>query len=114
MRVTWPGSVEVSDVTDFLGSEENSNFIGVEIESMAGKAASVVIVEVVSHAIDKMERFYTFSKHLLLDFIEDLVGFVAPVHAVTDYNQLPDSLNINGKGSIDQSVRVQLKPKGRR
>ena len=86
MSGTWAGPVEVPDVADLLGGEEHSDFIGVEVEGVAAEGARLLGVEVVVHAVDEVERFHPLSEHLLLDFVEDLVGFVAPVHAVTIYN----------------------------
>jgi len=33
--------------------------------------------------IKEMEVFYSFAIHLQFDFIEDLIRFVPPIHAVT-------------------------------
>lgn len=50
---------------------------------MRGEDSGLLRVELQDELIDEMEGLDTLGIHLLFDFVEDLVGFVFPVHAVT-------------------------------
>jgi hypothetical protein len=50
---------------------------------MRREYACVRCVELSCELINEMESFNALTEHLLLDFIENLVRLIFPVHAVT-------------------------------
>ncbi len=63
--------------------EEDSDLVEEKIEEMRGEDSGLLGVELQDELVDEMEGLDTLGIHLLFDFVEDLVGFVFPVHAVT-------------------------------
>lgn len=86
--------VEVPDVSDFLGGEEDSGLVEEEVEEMRGKGPGVLGVEGLDVLVEEVEGLDALAIHLLLDFVEDLVGFVFPVHDAASYkiNLAPNRL----------------------
>ena len=80
---TFVLGVEVSDVSDFLSAEEDSNFVHEEVEEMRAEATCSVRVELANILVTGVEGLHSFGVDLLFDFVKDLVGFVFPVHEVT-------------------------------
>ena len=76
-------SIDVTNVPDFLSGKEYSGFVEEEIEVMRRKYFAVIRVKVSDVLVEEMEAFDSLAIHLKFDFIENLVGFVPPVHAVT-------------------------------
>ncbi len=80
---TFVLGIQISYVAYFLCGEEDSNFIEEEVKEVWGESAGCLGVELRDELVDVGEGFYSFGVHLLFDFVEDLIGFVFPVHAVT-------------------------------
>jgi hypothetical protein len=63
-----------------LCGEEDSDFIEEEVEEVGGEDSRLMGIELGDVLIDEVEGFDAFGVHLLFDFVEDLFGFVFPVH----------------------------------
>lgn len=79
--------VQVLDGADLLEGEEDADFVREGVECVLGEAAGELGVEVLGVLVDVQEVLGALAEELELDFVEDLVGLVLPVHAVrVSYN----------------------------
>jgi hypothetical protein len=67
-----------------LGSEEHSNLIHEKIEKVRCKFTREFWVELSDEDVNVEEGFNSLRKHLIFNFVKDHIGFVFPVHGVTD------------------------------
>jgi hypothetical protein len=72
--------INLSNSSYFLSGQENANLITEKIKKMGVKNSRIFWIELLDELVQSMEVLDSFTEHLLLGLVIDLVGFAFPVH----------------------------------
>lgn len=81
------GAIKFCNGTNLLSCQKNANLIAEQVKEMWSQCTGVLWIELRNELIKCMKVLNSFTEHMALDLVVDLIWFVFPVHFVYFMNK---------------------------